>query len=211
VGVNAAMALTGQVASAGANLYTLDLGNVRGGSTITRSFKSPPAAPAPACAARCKRAPGLGHISDARLSGSGVADFTFGPIAAGGNGGDLSIRLAGAAGCAGGAERGRGQQLRHVATQTLQLSGFTSVLAQGLATGRPGGPGQLPRCRLPDASTTLSVTNTTTVTVQNGPGLGHASGFTASNVLGSGPVLPVPPPPGPGVATSGGAVPTAAA
>jgi hypothetical protein len=196
-GNNAAQALIGQVTAAGANAYVLDFGNLRGGTAATRSFQiANIGTGADIRGALQNGAPGVGNISDNRLSGSGVTPATFGPIAAGANGGNLGVTLT--AGPVGGALNGQSvgviSNFGNVAAQTLNITGFTTVLAQGQAA--PGGPIDLGNFRvgiLPAASGSLGVSNTTT-----GPGaeqLGIASAvttgnFAASNQLGSGFVAP---------------------
>jgi len=192
VGQNAAQTLTGQVVAGAANTFTVDFGNVRGGTAATRTFQiANSGSGADIRGALQTGGPGLGNLSDARLSGSGSVAANFGPILAGANGGDLSITLN--SGSTGGALSGQSfavvSNFSNVATQTGGLSGFTTVLAQGSAA--PAGPLNLGNFRVgvpPAVSTNLAVTNTTTGAGAEQLGIGSASAtgnFSASNNLGA--------------------------
>jgi hypothetical protein len=161
------LGLGGDAQAAGSNVYTLDFGVVRGGTTATRNFViANTGTGASVRGALQTGAPGGGSLTDARLSGSGTVAGNFGPIAVGGNGGNLSVVLN--AGAAGGALSGQSLQVvgnfDNLSAQTLNLSGFTTVLASGSAA--PAGPIDLGNFRVggsPESrSATLDVTNLTT-------------------------------------------------
>ncbi|MEI6320377.1 MAG: choice-of-anchor D domain-containing protein, partial [Pseudomonadota bacterium] len=197
VGVNAAQTLTGSVAAGGANTFTLAFGNVRGGTSSTLNYQVVNSGTGASIRGAVQTgAPGLGGITDGRLSGTGVTAANFGPIAAGANSGNLAVTLT--AGATGGALSGQSvaavSNFSNVSTQTLNISGFTTVLAQGSAA--PAGPIDLGNFRVGQplpSPTTLSVTNTTTGAGAERLGIGsvNATGnFAATNVLGTGFVAP---------------------
>jgi hypothetical protein len=197
IGVNAAQSLTGDLVAGGANAYVLDFGMVRGGTTATRSFQVANSGTGAGIRGAVQTgAPGVGHIDDSRLSGSGVTAANFGPIAAGAHGANLGVTLT--AGAIGGALSAQSvgvvSNFDNVATQTLTLTGFSTVLAQGAAT--PAGPLNLGNFRVgiaPAVSTQLAVSNTTTGAGAERLGLASATAsgnFSAFSVLGGGFVLP---------------------
>jgi hypothetical protein len=214
VGVNAAQSLTGDAVAGGANAYVLDFGTVRGGTTTTRSFQvANSGSGASIRGALQTGGPGLGNLDDPRLSGSGTVAANFGPIAAGASSGAFSVTLdaTGSGGALNGQSLTVVSNFGNVATQTVTLSGFSTVLAQGAAT--PAGPLDLGNFRVglsPAVSTTLAVSNTTTGAGAERLGLASTSSsgnFIATSNLGSGLVLPGASAPGAvTVASSGGTV-----
>ncbi|MFO0453811.1 MAG: choice-of-anchor D domain-containing protein, partial [Pseudomonadota bacterium] len=195
VGVNAAQTLTGNVTGAGANTFNLAFGNVRGGTASTLDFQVANSGTGASIRGALQNgAPGLGNISDARLSGTGVTAGNFGPIAAGNNSGNLSVTLT--AGATGGALNGQSvaavSNFGNVATQTLNITGFTTVLATGTASPSPVDLGNFRVGVLP-APTTLTVTNNTSGAGAERLGIASATAtgnFTATNNLGAGFVAP---------------------
>jgi hypothetical protein len=220
VGVNAAQTLTatGNAANltGGSNAFTLDFGNVRGNTFRELSYQIlNNGTGARIRGAVQTGAPGLGNITDtARLSGSGVTAANFGGVSgllAGANSGDLVVRLNAPTGpgATGGALSGQNlavvsnfSTVGNMATQTLNITGFTTVLANGSAT--PVGPIDLGNFRVTQAAPTpasIAVTNTTTGAGAERlaiSGVSTIGNFAATNVLGSGFVAPG--------ATQGGAV-----
>ncbi|KPF54527.1 hypothetical protein D621_09240, partial [beta proteobacterium AAP51] len=197
VGVNAAQALTGDVQASGANAWVLDFGTVRGGTTATRSFQiANTGTGASIRGALQTGTPGLGNLNDPRLSGNGTVAASFGAIAAGDSSGSFSITLdaSGNGGALNGQTLAVLSNFGNVATQTVTLGGFSTVLAQGAAT--PAGPLDLGNFRVglsPAVSTTLAVSNTTTGAGAERLGLASATAsgnFSATSTLGSGLVLP---------------------
>ncbi|MCE2948880.1 MAG: choice-of-anchor D domain-containing protein, partial [Betaproteobacteria bacterium] len=196
IGVGAAQSITGNV-TGGGNAFTLAFGNVRGGTSSTLNYQiANTGSGASIRGAIQNGSPGLGNISDARLSGAGLTAGNFGPIAAAANSGNLAVTLT--AGATGGAlssqSLGLVSNFNNIANQTLAITGFTTVLAQGVAA--PAGPINLGNFRvgfpLP-APTTLSVTNSTTGAGAEQLGIGGVvttGNFAATNVLGSGFVAP---------------------
>jgi hypothetical protein len=188
-----ALGLSGDAQSAGANTYTLDFGVVRGGTTATRTFQiANTGTGASVRGALQTGAPGGGSLTDTRLSGNGTVAGNFGPIAAGGNGGNLSVVLN--AGAAGGALTGQSLQVvgnfDNVSAQTLNVTGFSTVLANGSAA--PSGPIDLGNFRVgiaPPVTATLDVTNTTAGAGAESLGIasvGTTGNFVAVNQLGAG-------------------------
>ena len=166
VGVGAAMALTGaQVTATGPDTATLDLGTVRGGTSVTRSFQVANTGNGASLRGALQNG-GAASVTDLRLSGDGLLPGNFGPVAAGQSTSDYSLTLA--ASSSGGALTG--QSLRvvsnfdNVLAQTLQLTGFTTVLAQGAAL--PAGPLDLGNFRIGGTpavrSANLDIRNLTT-------------------------------------------------
>ncbi|MFO1198003.1 MAG: choice-of-anchor D domain-containing protein [Burkholderiaceae bacterium] len=138
-GVNAAQTITGNVTAAGSNTFTLDLGSVRNGSSVTKAYQiANSGTGADIRGAVQTGAPGLGHVTDARLSGAGVTAGNFGPIAAGANGGNLSVTFnATSAGALSGQSVAVVSNFGNVATQTINLAGAAYNVAVGAATPTP--------------------------------------------------------------------------
>ncbi|MGB5737205.1 MAG: hypothetical protein WBM40_22485, partial [Thiohalocapsa sp.] len=139
VGENAAMSITGDVTSAGANTVTLDLGNVRGGTSTTVDYQVANSGTGADIRGAVQTTAGTGNITDTRLSGTGVTAQNFGPIAAGADSGDLSVTFnATSGGSLDGQTIGVVSNFDNVEGQTIQITGMATVLAVGSAT--PAGP-----------------------------------------------------------------------
>jgi hypothetical protein len=191
IGNNASQTLTGNVTSLGANTWGLNIGNVRGGTTSNATFQIANNGTGADIRGAVQTAAGGASITDARVSGSGVTAGNFGPIAAGANSGNLTVTLSGNG--TGGALAGQTiaivSNFGNVATQSVQLSGFTSVLATGGAT--PAGPVNLGNFRVGSVGALQSFAVANQVSGPGSERLGIDSvtasgGFLASNVLGSG-------------------------
>jgi len=184
--------VTGDVTAAAANVFTLDFGNVRGGTTATRTFQIANNG----SGADIRGALQNTSLGDARLSGNGLVAANFGPILAGANGGDLNVTLT--AGNTGGALSGQTLgvvgNFGNVAAQTINLAGFSTVLAQGLAT--PTGPINLGNFRVgvsPAVEASFTVQNMTSGAGAERLGIASVSAngsFSAVNNLDAGFVLP---------------------
>ena len=191
IGSNAAQTVTGNVTAAGANTWTLDLGAVRGGTQVTRHYQiGNSGTGADIRGAVQTGAPGLGGITDGRLSGSGVTAQNFGPVAAGGNTGNLAVTFSATSG---GSLAGQSiavvSNFDNVATQTINLSGVASALAQGHATPSPSV--NLGNFRVGGSapSQAFAVQNTTAGAGAERLGIasaGATGNFSATNVLGGG-------------------------
>ncbi len=190
VGQNAATAITGQVTATGANTYSLDLGTVRGGTTATRDIQIANTG----TGASIRGAIQTTGINDARVGGTAVqaGGSNFGPIAAGANSGNLSVTFNAAT--TGGSLSGQSLQVvsnfSNVATQTINLAGQSTSLAQGSATPN-GNPVNLGNFRVGGAAPTqdFAAQNTTAasaLTERLGVGSVSTTGnFAAANLLGS--------------------------
>ena len=191
IGSNAAQTVTGNVTAAAANTWTLDLGAVRGGTQVTRHYQiGNSGTGADIRGAVQTGAPGLGGITDGRLSGSGVTAQNFGPVAAGGNTGNLAVTFSATSG---GSLAGQSiavvSNFDNVATQTINLSGVASALAQGHATPSPSV--NLGNFRVGGSapSQAFAVQNTTAGAGAERLGIasaGATGNFSATNVLGGG-------------------------
>lgn len=191
-GVNAAQSIGGDAVLASANTYTLDLGAVRGGTSVTKNLTIVNSGSgADIRGAIQTGAPGLGNVTDARLSGAGVTAGNFGPIAAGGNSGNLAVTFNASSG---GALTGQSvavvSNFGNVATQTVNLTGTASALAVGNATPN-GNPVDLGNFRVGGAqpSQQFAVQNTTSGAGAERLGIQNVSTggqFSASNNLGAG-------------------------
>ena len=192
IGNNASQTITGDVAAAGANTWTMNLGNMRGGTSQTLSYQiANNGTGASIRGAIQTGAPGIGNITDSRLSGTGVTDGIFGPIAAGGNSGNLGVTFnATSAGSLAGQSIAVVSNFSNLPTQIINLSGTTSALAVGNAT--PSTPQNLGNFHVGTAPAAINfnVTNTTpSSTYAERLGIASATttgNFSATNNLGSG-------------------------
>ncbi len=185
VGVNAAQAITGAGTPTSANTYTLDIGNVRGGTSKTVNYQiANTGTGADIRGAIQTGAPGLGNLTDGRLSGAGVTAGNFGPIAASANSGNLAVTFNA---IYGGSLSGQNvavvSNLSNVATQVVNLTGTASALALG-ASPNMNPTTDLGAFHVGSAGATQGfiVANTT-----SGPGaerLGIASANTTGNFAG---------------------------
>ncbi|MBP1729840.1 MAG: hypothetical protein H6Q55_269, partial [Deltaproteobacteria bacterium] len=192
IGNNASQTITGDVVVAGANTWTMNLGNMRGGTSQTLSYQiANNGTGASIRGAIQTGAPGIGNITDSRLSGTGVTAGIFGPIAAGGNSGNLGVTFnATSAGSLAGQSIAVVSNFSNLPTQIINLSGTTSALAVGNAT--PSTPQNLGNFHVGTAPAAINfnVTNTTPSSAY-AERLGIASAtttgnFSATNNLGYG-------------------------
>jgi hypothetical protein len=186
-------AITGDVVNGTASVVTLDLGNVRGGTSVTRNYQVANTGTPTAADLRGAVQTSFtgGGVTDARLSGSGVAAQNFGPITGGANSGNLAVTFNATAG---GSLAGQSIRIANnfddVADQTINFTGNASALAVGNAT--PGGPINLGNFRVggtPPAATSFSVANSTSGAGAERLGISSvttAGNYTANNVLGTG-------------------------
>ncbi len=190
VGENAAMGVTGDVVPAGANTVTLDLGNVRGGTSATVNYQVANTGTGADIRGAVQTAAGTGSVTDARLSGTGVTAQNFGPIEAAQSSGDLSVTFdATSGGSLDGQTIGVVSNFDNVAGQTIQITGMATSLAQGSAT--PAGSVDLGNFRVGQDGPTQSfeVANLTSGAGAEKLGIGAASAsgnFAATNNLGAG-------------------------
>ena len=195
VGENAAMAVTGDVTPAGPNTVTLDLGNVRGGTSTTLNYQVANTGTGADIRGAVQTAANGGNITDGRLSGSGVTAQNFGPVSAGDNTGNLAVTFnATSGGSLAGQSIAVVSNFDNVATQTITLAGTATALAVGNATPSPG-PVDLGNFRVGSAapSTGFTVENTTTGAGAERLGIGAVGtvgNFSATNALGAGFVNP---------------------
>jgi hypothetical protein len=194
LGNNAAQTIAGNVAAAGANAWTLDLGNVRGSSgPVTKNYQIGNSGTGADIRGAIQTAE-LGNITDARLSGLGVTAGNFGPIVAGANSGNLAVTFSGAAGTAlSGQKVAVVSNFDNVATQVIDITGgAVSALAVGNATPNTPQPINLGAFRIsvgPNPSQGFAVTNTTSGAGAEQLGIASAAAtgnFSASNNLGLG-------------------------
>jgi hypothetical protein len=190
VGENADMAITGDVAPAGANTVTLDLGNVRGGTSTTVNYQIENTGTGADIRGAVQTAAGTGNLTDARLSGTGVTAQNFGPIESGQDSGNLTVTFdATSGGALDGQTIGVVSNFDNVAGQTIQITGMATSLAEGSAT--PAGPIDLGNFRVGQdgVSQNFAVENTTSGPGAEKLGIGAATAsgnFAATNNLGSG-------------------------
>ncbi len=191
IGENAAMAVTGDVTPSGANTVTLNLGNVRGGTSTTVNYQVANTGTGADIRGAVQTAANGGNITDGRLSGSGVTAQNFGPVTAGNSTGNFAVTFeATSGGSLAGQSIAVVSNFDNVATQTINLAGTATALAVGNATPSPG-PVDLGNFRVGGAtpSTGFTVENTT-----SGPGaerlgigtVGAVGNFSATNALGAG-------------------------
>jgi hypothetical protein len=189
VGQNAAQTVVGQVVGAGANTFTVDLGNVRGGTTANKTFQVQNSGTGADIRGAVQSA-GAGNVTDGRLS---VSTGNFGPLAVGANSGDYTISFtASSGGALAGQKAGVVSNFDNVATQTINIDGFASVLAQGSATPSAD-PVNLGNFRVgftppPAPTQDFAVSNLTSGTGAERLGIGSAGAtgnFTAINNLGT--------------------------
>ena len=198
IGANAAQTITGNVAAAGTDSFTLDLGNVRGGSgPVTKNYQiANNGSGADIRGAIQTAGANGGNITDARLSGTGVTAANFGPIVAGGNSGDLSVTLSGPGAALSGQKVAIVSNFDNVATKVINLTGgAVSALAVGNATPNSPSPVDLGNFRIgtAGANTSFSVQNQTTGAGAEQLGINSAlasSGFAANNAFGAGLIGP---------------------
>jgi hypothetical protein len=189
IGQNAAQTVVGQVVGAGANTFTVDLGNVRGGTTADRTFQVQNSGTGADIRGAVQSA-GTGNVTDNRLS---VSTGNFGPLAVGANSGDYTISFSASSGGAlVGQKAGVVSNFDNVATQTINIDGFASVLAQGSATPNSD-PVNLGNFRVgftppPAPTQNFEVVNLTSGVGAERLGIGSAGttgNFAATNNLGS--------------------------
>lgn len=200
-GLNAAQTITattnpGALTPAGANTFTLDIGAVRGNGSKTVNYQVANNGTGASIRGAIQTAANGGNITDARLSGSGVTAGNFGPIAAGGNSGNLAVTMSGATG---GALTGQTiavySNFENVPTQLINLSGLVTTLAQGNATPSPG-PVNLGNFRVggTQPSQDFAVQNTASGAGAERLGIAAtptmAGNFSAVNNLGAGFINP---------------------
>ena len=199
IGNNAAQTITGNVASGGTDTFTLDLGNVRGGSgPVTKIYQiANNGTGADIRGAIQTAGANGGNITDGRLSGTGVTAGNFGPIAAGANSGDLAVTLSGPGVALTGQKVAIVSNFDNVSTQIINLTGgAVSALAVGNATpnGTPTAV-NLGNFRLgtAGADSSFNVQNQTSGAGAEQLGINSAvasSGFSANNAFGSGLIAP---------------------
>ncbi|MEA1053298.1 choice-of-anchor D domain-containing protein, partial [Lamprobacter modestohalophilus] len=190
VGENADMGITGDVTTAGTNTVTLDLGNVRGGTSTTVDYQIANTGTGADIRGAVQTAARTGNLTDARLSGTGVTAQNFGPIEAGQDSGNLTVTFdATSGGSLDGQTIGVVSNFDNVAGQTIEITGMATSLAEGSAT--PAGPIDLGNFRVGQAgpSQSFDVANLTTGAGAEKLGIGttDATGnFAATNNLGAG-------------------------
>ena len=192
IGLNAAQTIIGNVAAAGVDTFTLNIGNVRGGSgPVTKDYQIQNSGSGADIRGAIQTA-GMGNITDARLSGTGVTAGNFGPILSGSNSGNLSVTFNGAAGAAlSGQKIAVVSNFDNVNTQIININGgAVSALAVGNATPNSPSPLNLGNFRVGTAGAdqSFAVQNQTTGVTAEQLGVNSvnaSSGFSASNVLGT--------------------------
>ena len=168
----------------------LDLGTVRGGTSVTRSFTVDNTGTGADIRGALQTAAGTGNITDARLSGSGVTAQNFGPVAAGDSTGTFEVTFdATSGGDLTGQTIGVVQNFDNVTDQTIALQGFATQQAVGEAA--PAGPIVLGNFRvgIDGPSQGFDVTNLTTGAGAESLGIATATAsgnFAGSNDLGAG-------------------------
>ncbi|MBK7327195.1 MAG: choice-of-anchor D domain-containing protein [Propionivibrio sp.] len=198
IGNNAAQTITGNVASGGTDTFTLDLGNVRGGSgPVTKNYQiANNGTGADIRGAIQTAGANGGNITDGRLSGTGVTAGNFGPIAAGANSGDLAVTLSGPGVALTGQKVAIVSNFDNVSTQIINLTGgAVSALAVGNATPNSPSPVALDNFRVgtAGADTSFNVQNQTSGAGAEQLGINSAvasSGFSANNAFGAGLIGP---------------------
>ncbi len=189
IGENADIAITGAVTLSGPNTVTLDLGNVRGGTSTTVNYQIANTGTGADIRGAVQTAAGTGNLTDARLSGSGVTAQNFGPIAAGADSGNRSVTFtATSGGSLDGQTLGLVSNFDNVAGQTIEITGMATALAQGNATPASVDLGNF-RVGYGGATQDLTVANTTTGPGAERLGIGSidvTGNFGANNQLGSG-------------------------
>ncbi|MEO8304100.1 MAG: choice-of-anchor D domain-containing protein [Betaproteobacteria bacterium] len=196
VGVDAAQTITatgnpGNL-TGGSNTWTLDLGNVRGGGSTTVNYQiANNGTGADIRGAVQTGAPGAGSITDSRLSGTGATAGNFGALAAGASTGNLGVTFnATSGGSLAGQSIAVVSNFGNVATQTINLTGTATVLAQGSATPNsdPVTLGNFHVGGTP-SSQNFAVQNTTSGAGAERLGVGSANttgNFASTNNLGAG-------------------------
>ena len=194
VGQNAAQTVVGQVVGAGANTFTVDLGNVRGGTTANKSFQVQNSGTGADIRGAVQSA-GAGNVTDGRLA---VSTGNFGPLAVGASSGDYTISFSASSGGAlVGQKAGVVSNFDNVAAQTININGFASVLAQGSATPSTD-PVDLGNFRVgftppPLPTQNFEVSNLTSGSGAERLGIGSAGtsgNFAATNNLGANLIAP---------------------
>jgi hypothetical protein len=197
IGSNASQTIAGSVVNAGTDTWTLNIGNVRGGSgPVTQNYQITNNGTG-ADIRGAIQTTGLGNVTDGRLSGSGVTEGNFGPIAAGGNSGNLSVTLTGPGAALIGQKVAVVSNFDNVATQVINITGgAVSALAVGNATptGTPTAV-DLGNFRVGSAGTSSSfdVQNQTSGAGAEQLGINSvvaSSGFAANNAFGGGLIGP---------------------
>lgn len=200
IGENAAQTITATgnplaLTNTGSNTFTLDLGNVRGGSSKTVSYQVANNGIGASIRGAVQTAANGGNVTDARLSGSGVTAGNFGPITAGNNSGNLGVTFnAGSGGVLSGQSVAIYSNFDNVATQVINLTGQATTLATGNATPNAN-PVNLGNFRVGGASPSQSfaVKNLATGVGAERLGIGSVGttgNFGAVNNLGAGFVNP---------------------
>ncbi|RDE48871.1 MAG: choice-of-anchor D domain-containing protein, partial [Candidatus Accumulibacter meliphilus] len=198
IGNNAAQTITGNVASGGTDTFTLDLGNVRGGSgPVTKNYQIANNGIGADIRGAIQTAGANGsNITDGRLSGSGVTAGNFGPIVAGANSGDLAVTLSGPGAALTGQKVAIVSNFDNVSTQIINITGgAVSALAVGNATPNSPSPVALDNFRVgtAGADTSFNVQNQTSGAGAEQLGINSAvasSGFSANNAFGAGLIGP---------------------
>jgi hypothetical protein len=194
VGQNAAQTVVGQVVNAGANTFTVDLGNVRGGTTANKTFQVQNSGSGADIRGAVQSA-GTGNVTDGRLA---VTTGNFGPLAVAAKSGDYTISFSASSGGAlVGQKAGVVSNFDNVATQTINIDGFASVLAQGSATPSDD-PVNLGKFRVgftppPVPTQNFDVSNLTSGSGAERLGIGSAGtsgNFAATNNLGANLIAP---------------------
>ncbi|MGE3864680.1 MAG: beta strand repeat-containing protein [Burkholderiaceae bacterium] len=189
IGQNASQTITGNVTSAGPNAFTLDLGNVRGGTSQTLNYQIANNGTGADIRGAVQTNTNGGSITDARLSGSGVTAQNFGPIAAGANGGNQSVSFtASSGGSLSGQSIAVTSNFDNVGTQLIHLQGNATALAQGSATPTSINLGNF-HVGGSSATAGLNVANTTSGAGAERLGIGSVGttgNFSATNQLGTG-------------------------
>ena len=193
IGNNAAQAITGNVTNGATPTVTMDLGNVRGGTTKTLNYQiANTGTGADIRGAVQTGAPGLGNITDGRLSGTGVTAGNFGPIVAAGNSGNLPVIFtASSGGLLTGQSVAVVSNFDNVTSQVININGLASALAQGNATpnanpvvlGNFHVTGTQPSQAFAVENTTTSSSYTERLGIAS---VGTTGNFSAANNLGSG-------------------------
>lgn len=188
IGVGAAMAAGGDVVAG-----VLDLGAVRDGASVTRSFTVENTGAGAQIRGAIQTGAGDGAVTDARLSGSGVTAQNFGAVAAGESAVFEVTFDATQGGALTGQTIGLVQNFDNVADLTIALEGLATQFAQGQAA--PAGPIDLGAFRVgvDGPSQSFSATNLTDGEGAERLGIdtvGVSGNFSAVNQLGAGLVAP---------------------
>ena len=193
IGNNAVQAITGSVTGGATATVTLDLGNVRGGTSKTLNYQIANTGTGADIRGAVQTTVNGGNITDARLSGTGVTAANFGPIVSGTDSGNRGVTFnASTGGLLTGQSVAVVSNFDNVSTQVININGFASALAQGNATPNTPQPLVLGNFRVgtgTNPSQNFDVINTTSGAGAEQLGISSATttgNFSATNHLGSG-------------------------